>query len=152
MSITYCLLVFIIMGLSLHLCDGRHLMDMDKKPVKRTTSSSKSGVKTRLDRVNPTSNFKSMQRNTSFNNEGSNAEAPVAKKPEKAMVQTRTTQKLMTMRKDAKGKIRGPSHHHQNVSSLVLVPWRVPRKIPTEKQPGLDSDYCPPKTHPPSHN
>lgn len=41
MSITYCLLVFIIMGLSLHLCDGRHLMDMDKKPVKRTTSSSK---------------------------------------------------------------------------------------------------------------
>ncbi|KAI3416826.1 uncharacterized protein J3R85_015094 [Psidium guajava] len=147
MSITHCLLLFIITGLSLHICDGRRLMDMDKKLVRRATSSSKSGVKTGLDLVNIASNFKFMQTNNSFNNEGNNAETPVAKKPESAIVQARTTQKSMTTR-DAKGKIRGPSHHHQNIS----VSWRVPRKIPTGKHPELDADYCPPKTHPPSHN
>ncbi|KAL3743738.1 hypothetical protein ACJRO7_018926 [Eucalyptus globulus] len=134
MSITYCLLVFIIMGLSLHICDARRLTDMDKKPVKGNTSSSKSGLKTERDLVNITSNFQSMQRNNSFDNEGHNAENLTTKKPEKAIVQTRTTQKLT------------------NVSSLVSVSWVVPRKIPNEKHPGLDSDYSPPKTHPPSHN
>ncbi|KAF8020454.1 hypothetical protein BT93_G1001 [Corymbia citriodora subsp. variegata] len=123
------------MALSMHICDGRRLTDMDKKLAKRTTSSSKS-----------------MPRNNSFNNEGNDAETPVAEKPENAIVQTRTTQKLMTMRKATKEKIRGPSHDHQDMSSLISDSWLDPRKIPTEKHPGLDSDYSPPKTHPPSHN
>ena len=36
--------------------------------------------------------------------------------------------------------------------SLVSVSWRVPRKKPSEKNPGFNLDYSPPKTHPPSHN
>lgn len=36
--------------------------------------------------------------------------------------------------------------------SLVSVSWRLPRNKRGGKHPGFNSDYSPPKTHPPSHN
>ena len=36
--------------------------------------------------------------------------------------------------------------------SLASVPWAVPHKKRSEKNPGFNLDYSPPKTHPPSHN
>lgn len=36
--------------------------------------------------------------------------------------------------------------------SLVSVSFRVPHKKPSEKQPGFNLDYAPPKIHPPHHN
>lgn len=36
--------------------------------------------------------------------------------------------------------------------SHVSVSWRVPHKKHSDKHPGFNLDYSPPKTHPPSHN
>ncbi len=36
--------------------------------------------------------------------------------------------------------------------SLASVSWSVPHKKRSEKNPGFNLDYSPPKTHPPSHN
>lgn len=51
---------------------------------------------------------------------------------------------------DSKRKV--VSTHHAQDGSLVSVSWHLPRKKPSEKHLGFNSDYSPPKTHPPSHN
>lgn len=45
------------------------------------------------------------------------------------------------------------SVHGLQTKSHVSVSWRVPhKKKHSEKHPGFNLDYSPPKTHPPSHN
>ncbi|GAA0152980.1 hypothetical protein LIER_43201 [Lithospermum erythrorhizon] len=36
--------------------------------------------------------------------------------------------------------------------TLVSVPWKLPHKKKGKRQPWIDLDYSPPKTHPPVHN
>lgn len=54
--------------------------------------------------------------------------------------ETRTNQKT--------SKVEGKTSQE----SLVSVSWHVPHKKRSEKNPGFNLDYSPPKTHPPSHN
>lgn len=56
------------------------------------------------------------------------------------------------MKKKVADSERKGSIHRAQDGSLVSVSWRVPRKKPSKKHPGFNSDYSPPKTHPPSHN
>ncbi|CAK8575116.1 unnamed protein product [Lathyrus sativus] len=45
------------------------------------------------------------------------------------------------------------SVHGLQTKSHVSTSWRVPhKKKHSEKHPGFNLDYSPPKTHPPSHN
>jgi len=49
-------------------------------------------------------------------------------------------------------KVEGKTPDAVQTESLVSVSWHVPHKEHSEKNPGFNLDYSPPKTHPPSHN
>lgn len=83
---------------------------------------------------------------------------PVAPK-----VNSSLSDELVTMKaesndtKDAKMKISNyemgkTTGAAQTDESLSSVSWRAPHGQRPEKNPGFNSDYSPPKTHPPSHN
>ncbi|XP_061363822.1 root meristem growth factor 10 [Gastrolobium bilobum] len=132
MSIAYLLLLFLC--ISLHACNARHLSPLDKKLEKKSHISVKSDEKNGFD-----SSPKEL-------NEGDNKkmETRFVADSEKLKKRSSTNQRVLK----AKGKASGASQSE----SLVSVSWRVPHKKPSQKHPGFNLDYAPPKTHPPHHN
>jgi hypothetical protein len=64
-----------------------------------------------------------------------------------------STQKRKETRTNEKtSKVEGKTPDAVQTESLVSVSWHVPHKEHSEKNPGFNLDYSPPKTHPPSHN
>lgn len=61
------------------------------------------------------------------------------------------TKSNLKISNDATDKTTSGANRIQT-ESLVSVSWRVPRNKRGDKHPGFNSDYSPPKTHPPSHN
>lgn len=52
----------------------------------------------------------------------------------------------------AKKLRKGRSTNQRVLKAMRRDSWRVPHKKSSEKNPGFNLDYSPPKTHPPSHN
>ncbi|KAH7577762.1 hypothetical protein ACOSP7_001218 [Xanthoceras sorbifolium] len=123
MSILYCLLF--LFCLSLHACNARPLVAIDKKDEKKGTGHKLPVLPAK--EKSPLSNDQvgALSRGDSIN------ETRLADKQKKSNEKT--------------------SGSHQT-ESLVSVSWQVPRNKRVAKHPGFNSDYSPPKTHPPSHN
>ncbi|OIV89515.1 hypothetical protein TanjilG_20326 [Lupinus angustifolius] len=130
MSITYLLFFLCI---SLHTCNSRYLSTQDKKHEKKSHFPIKNEENNGVD---------FSQKQLRVMSEGNKMETGlVAQKPKKVR---RTKHKVhKAMRKDP-GALKS--------ESLVSVSWRMPHKKPSDKNPGFNLDYAPPKTHPPSHN
>ncbi|PON82964.1 Transmembrane protein [Trema orientale] len=149
MSITCsCLLLFFLLCLSLHACNGRRLgAVLDKVPeetFRQFSSENREGYyKSSVDdiRVQP----KVMKSSSSMEAQTSHDKTRYDLKD--------MTRKTLKERSEDEGKGKGwDAVRTSTKSSVVSVSWRVPHKKRGEKQPGFNLDYSPPKTHPPSHN
>ncbi|KAK2650604.1 hypothetical protein Ddye_018093 [Dipteronia dyeriana] len=129
MSILCCLLFFLC--ISMHACNARPLVSIDKNDEKKGMDKLPVPVKAEFtfsntDQVRASSRSENVSEMTSLANK---------QKKSKSNEKTKT------------------SGSNQN-ESLVSVSYQVPRNRNKHavKHPGLNSDYSPPKTHPPSHN
>ncbi|KAJ1383686.1 hypothetical protein SESBI_43155 [Sesbania bispinosa] len=132
MSIAY-LLLLLFLCISLHACNARHLSPLDKK---KSHFSIKNGEKNGFD-------FSPKQLNEGIQKM---EKEELVGDSEKAKNRRRTSQRVVKVKGIGKGSGALQSE------SLVSVSWRVPHKKQSQKHPGFNLDYSPPKTHPPSHN
>ncbi|KAJ0054606.1 uncharacterized protein LOC116128083 [Pistacia vera] len=137
MSISYCFLVFLLC-LSLHACNARRLGDTLEKKLHTTN---KNDEKKGLDTVPvvPKADSLLTTRGDRIEDHGSGEKSQKSK-------DTRDAESKIS--NDGTGKTSGAA----KTESLGSVSWRVPHGKRPEKNPGFNSDYSPPKTHPPSHN
>ncbi|PKI71813.1 uncharacterized protein LOC116209083 [Punica granatum] len=149
MSVTYYLLLSLIL-LSLLVVDSRRLGSADQKEhLKRSaTSSIKVGEKMRSQEShrNVTRKEKPLPKEKGMNAADSTGKSsPFDVKTEEIYTTEGTKSTVIG------SKTKASTGNAQD-GSLVIVSWRVPRQKTSEKHPGFNLDYSPPKTHPPSHN
>ncbi|KAE8038694.1 hypothetical protein FH972_011173 [Carpinus fangiana] len=127
MSFTSCLLV-LLLCFSLHACNARHLPAADDHKRLEKSDHEKTGS----DKISALSKVQAFfsKQNVDSTQKGK---------------ETKTNQKTYK----SEGKT---SSDAVETESLVSVSWHVPHKEHSEKNPGFNLDYSPPKTHPPSHN
>ncbi|CAJ2655548.1 unnamed protein product [Trifolium pratense] len=131
-SSEYILLLFLFF--SLHACNARRhpssLDKMEKKPHFSLKIVEKNGFDSSLKKVNEGDNKMKTQ---------------IVDDSEKPKHRRNTNERMLK----GVGKI---SIGLQSKSQVSVSSWRVPHKKHSEKHPGFNLDYSPPKTHPPSHN
>ncbi|KAI4354814.1 hypothetical protein L6164_003648 [Bauhinia variegata] len=140
MSSTYLLLF--LLCISLHACHARPLGTFDKKLEKKIHISIKNDdEKKGLD--SPPKQLGLLK-----NGENGGETRLDATNTQKPKVDRRSI-KLRVLKVKEKAILSGASRTNKSHAS---VSWRVPHKKTGEKNPGFNSDYSPPKTHPPIHN
>ncbi|KAM3685312.1 hypothetical protein ACJW31_11G108400 [Castanea mollissima] len=140
MSITSCLIFLLCLSI-LHACNARHIRVVDKKLEKNFHFSIKNDEKMGLDLSKVKS---SVSKQNGVDKKDSIAESTPSNDDIQKQKKTRRNQKTM--------KVVAKTSSAVKTESLVSVPWAVPHMKRSEKNPGFNLDYSPPKTHPPSHN
>ncbi|CAI8583580.1 unnamed protein product [Vicia faba] len=136
-STTYFFLLFLCF--SLHACNAgrRNLDSLDKKMEKKLNFSLKIIDKNGFD--------SSPMKVTKGDNK--------MKTNELVGDSEKSKNRKSTNRRMLKGVGKVSAHGLQTKSHVSVSSWRVPhKKKHSEKHPGFNLDYSPPKTHPPSHN
>ncbi|PSS35969.1 Synaptonemal complex protein like [Actinidia chinensis var. chinensis] len=140
MSITSSLLVFLLC-VSLHACNARLLGAIGKEHEKKSVVQNKHDEKASLAKLDLTKDLGEA-------NIGDTMEKQIRVEKEDNHNPT-----IAKAKKLVKGQGQGEKIASQTGQSLLSVSWRVPhKKSPGEQQPGFNSDYLPPKVHPPVHN
>ncbi|GFY92654.1 hypothetical protein Acr_08g0010500 [Actinidia rufa] len=140
MPITSSLLVFLLC-VSLHACNARLLGAIGKEHAKQIAIQNMNDEKVSL--VKP-----DLTKDLGAANIGDTMEKQIRVEKE-----DNHKAKISKAKKLEKAQAQGVKISSQTGQSLLSVPWRVPRKkLPGDQQPGLNSDYSPPKVHPPVHN
>ncbi|CAL5211122.1 unnamed protein product [Lathyrus oleraceus] len=138
-STAYVFLLFLCF--SLHACNAsrRNLNSLDKKMEKKFNFSLKIVEKNGFD---------------SIQKKKVNEDDDKIKTNELVGDSENSKNRKSTIRRMLKGVRKvSVSVHGLQTKSHVSVSWRVPhKKKHSEKHPGFNLDYSPPKTHPPSHN
>ncbi|KAL1331267.1 hypothetical protein HN51_048537 [Arachis hypogaea] len=140
--ITY-LLLLIFLFISLHACNARHLSTLDKKKMEKKPHFSFKISSGDDEKKVLGSNPKQV------NEEGGNDNKKVkTNRLVSSDHRRRSTKNQRVLKTKGKGAIKTTN----SLVSSSSISWRVPHKKPSEKNPGFNLDYSPPKTHPPSHN
>ncbi|XP_040992623.1 root meristem growth factor 10 [Juglans microcarpa x Juglans regia] len=147
MSLHSCLLLFLLC-LSLHACNARHFRAVDNNLEKKITHfSNENDEKMGFEyEISALSNVKS----SPAKQHGEAKRGSIAVNPSNDSTTDQKRKETTTNQKVP--RVEGKTPVSVQTESLASVSWRVPHKKPSEKNPGFNLDYSPPKTHPPSHN
>ncbi|XP_077242362.1 root meristem growth factor 10 [Tasmannia lanceolata] len=137
------LLIVLLLSLSLHACNARHLGAIHKVSIK---DSEKMKFDKKLIQEKPVQLLPEefqKQNHQQINEEG----AINGRLGGSSLKKTKDMKALPKQIEATSGKFSGVVR----IESLVTVSWRIPHDKHGE-HPGFNLDYSPPKTHPPSHN
>ncbi|KAI4338801.1 hypothetical protein MLD38_023813 [Melastoma candidum] len=160
MAIAFSAFVFAASFLFLHVTGGRELVAANKEKLTAPSFESKARIEAEaayIFRAADTSiSMRRIQRRL-FILEGTNEGKDLAA-DRKNKEPRETNMKVRSEALESTGSTLMEtslvSANNKGQSPPASISWRVPERKPPRsgKMPGFDSDYCQPRTHPPTHN
>ncbi|XP_042489752.1 root meristem growth factor 10-like [Macadamia integrifolia] len=146
------LLPFLLLFLTMHTCKARYLGVIVNESHKQVQFSVKEVEKERLVKTSIASQVMIPNSSAELQTvqiEAGNGESIISEG--KGYPSTQNPKDSRVRHKKVKKKRKGKVTAVSQVESLVSVSWHIDHNK-QKGNPGFNSDYAPPKTHPPSHN